>query len=51
VKAKGIRVKVDRCDNAKEQMVPLKKMCWEHGIMVEYISTEWKGRKTISNRS
>jgi hypothetical protein len=29
---------VVRCDNAKEQMVPLKKMCWEHGIMVEYIA-------------
>jgi hypothetical protein len=34
MKARGIRVKVVRCDNAKEQMVPLKKICWEHGIMV-----------------
>jgi transposase InsO family protein len=36
MKARRIRVKMVRCDNAKEQMVSLKKMCWEHGIMVEY---------------
>jgi transposase InsO family protein len=38
MKSIGIRVKVSRCDNAKEQMVPLKKMGWEHGIMVEHIA-------------
>jgi hypothetical protein len=38
MKAKGIKVKEFRCDNAKEQMVPLKKMCWENGVMVEYVA-------------
>jgi hypothetical protein len=28
MKASGIRVKTVRCDNTKEQMVPLKIMCW-----------------------
>jgi hypothetical protein len=36
----GIRnkVKTIRCDNAKEQMAPLKNMCWAHGVMVEYVA-------------
>jgi transposase InsO family protein len=55
IKERGIRVKVARCDNAKEQMVPLKKMFWEHGIMVEYIAPytpQQNGKvERISNRS
>jgi hypothetical protein len=38
MKASGIRVKMVRCDNAKEQMVPLKNMCWANGVMVEYVA-------------
>jgi hypothetical protein len=38
MKASGIRVKTVRCDNAKEQMVPLKNMCWANGVMVEYVA-------------
>jgi hypothetical protein len=31
-----------RGDNAKERMVPLKKMCWENGVMVEYeLELKW----------
>jgi hypothetical protein len=37
MKAMGIRVKTVRCDNAKEQMAPLKDMCWENGVLVEYV--------------
>jgi hypothetical protein len=36
--SKRIKVKVVRCRNAKERMVPLKKMCWEKGVMVEYVA-------------
>jgi hypothetical protein len=38
MKASGMRVKTVRCDNAKEQMAPLKDMCWENGVLVEYIA-------------
>jgi hypothetical protein len=38
MKARGMKVKVVRNDNAKEQIVPLKKMCWENGVMVEYVA-------------
>jgi hypothetical protein len=38
MKASGIRVKTVRCDNAKEQKIPLKNMCWAHGIIVEYVA-------------
>jgi hypothetical protein len=38
MKASGIRVKTVRCDNAKEQMVPWKNMCWANGVMVEYVA-------------
>jgi hypothetical protein len=38
MKARATRVKVVRCDNAKEQMAPLKKMCWENEVMVEYVA-------------
>jgi ribosomal protein S10 len=38
MKPSGIRVKSVRCDNAKEQMVPLKNMCWANGVMVEYVA-------------
>jgi hypothetical protein len=37
-KASGIRVKTMRCDNAKEQMVPLNSICWSNGVMVEYVA-------------
>jgi hypothetical protein len=36
MKASGMRVKTVRCDNAKEQMAPLKDMCWANGVLVEY---------------
>jgi hypothetical protein len=38
IKASGMRVKTVRCDNAKEQMAPLKDMCWENGVLVEYVA-------------
>jgi hypothetical protein len=38
IKASGIRVKTVRCDSAKEQIVPLKNMCWEDGVMVDYVA-------------
>jgi hypothetical protein len=38
MKAMGIRVKTVRCDNAKEQMAPLKDMCWANGVLVEYVA-------------
>jgi hypothetical protein len=38
MKASGIRVKTVRCDNAKEQMAPLKDMCWVNGVLVEYVA-------------
>jgi hypothetical protein len=38
MKASGIRVKTVRCDNEKEQMAPLKDMCWENGVLVEYVA-------------
>jgi transposase InsO family protein len=38
MKASGMRVKTVRCDNAKEQMSPLKDMCWENGVLVEYVA-------------
>jgi uncharacterized membrane protein (DUF2068 family) len=36
MKASGIRVKPVRCDNEKEQMAPLKDMCWANGVLVVY---------------
>jgi hypothetical protein len=38
MKTSGIRVKTVRCDNAKEQMTPLKDMCWANGVLVEYVA-------------
>jgi hypothetical protein len=38
MKASGMRVKTVRCDNAKEQMAPLKDMCWANGVLVEYVA-------------
>jgi hypothetical protein len=38
MKAIGILVKTGRCDNAKEQMAPLKDMCWANGVLVEYVA-------------
>jgi hypothetical protein len=38
MKAMGIRVKTLRCDNAKEQMTPLKDMCLANGVLVEYVA-------------
>jgi hypothetical protein len=38
MKAKGMRVKTVRCDNAKEQMAPLKDMCWSNVVLVEYVA-------------
>jgi transposase InsO family protein len=38
MKASGMRVKTVRCDNTKEQMAPLKDMCWENGVLVEYVA-------------
>jgi hypothetical protein len=38
MKVSRIRVKMVRCDNAKEQMVPLKNMCWANDVMIEYIA-------------
>jgi hypothetical protein len=38
MKASGIQVKTVRCDSAKEQMIPLKNMCWANGVMVEYVA-------------
>jgi hypothetical protein len=35
MKAMGIRIKTVRCDNVKEQMAPLKDMCWANGVLVE----------------
>jgi ribosomal protein S10 len=37
MKAMGKRVKTVRGDNAKEQRAPLKDMCWENGVLVEYV--------------
>jgi hypothetical protein len=54
MKASGMRVKTVRYDNAKEQMAPLKDMCWANGVLVEYVApytataTEWESRKTVS---
>jgi transposase InsO family protein len=33
-----MRIKTVRCDNAKEQMQPLKNMCWELGVQIEYVT-------------
>jgi hypothetical protein len=38
MKASGIKVKIVRCNISKEQMVPLKNMCWANGVMVEYVA-------------
>jgi hypothetical protein len=38
MKATGIRVRTVRCDNAKEQMVPVKNMCGSNGFMIEYVA-------------
>jgi hypothetical protein len=54
MRASGMRVKTVRCDNAKEQMAPLKDMCWENGVLVEYVAPytpqqKWESRETISH--
>jgi hypothetical protein len=33
-----MRIKTVRCDNAKEQIQPLKDMCWELGIQIEGVA-------------
>jgi hypothetical protein len=38
MKTSGMRVKTVRCNNAKEQVAPLKDMCWANGVLVEYVS-------------
>jgi hypothetical protein len=38
MKASVMRVKTVRCDHAKEQMAPLKDMCWANGVLVEYVA-------------
>jgi transposase InsO family protein len=38
MKASGIQVKTVRCDNAKEQMKPLKDRCCANGVLVEYVA-------------
>jgi hypothetical protein len=39
----GIQVKMIRCDNAKEQMAPLKDMCWANGVLHHiYTATSFK---------
>jgi hypothetical protein len=45
MKATGICVKTVRCENAKEQKVPLKTMCWSNGVMVEYATTPYTPHK------
>jgi hypothetical protein len=39
MKASGIRVKTVRCNNAKDQMVPLDNMCRANGVMVDYVAS------------
>jgi hypothetical protein len=50
MKASGMRVKTVRCDNAKEQMAPLKDMCWENGVLVEYVAPYGEKRRENSLR-
>jgi transposase InsO family protein len=38
MKASGMRVKTVICDNAKEQMAPLKDMCWANGVLGEHVA-------------
>jgi hypothetical protein len=38
LKTRGLRIKTVRCDNANEQMQPLKNMCWELGVQIEYVA-------------
>jgi hypothetical protein len=38
MKATGICVKTVRCENAKEQKVPLKTMSWTNAVIVEYVA-------------
>jgi hypothetical protein len=33
-----MRIKRVKCDNAKGQMQPLKNMCWELGVQIEYVA-------------
>jgi transposase InsO family protein len=38
LKTRGTRIKTISCDNAKEQMQPLKNMCWELGVQIECVA-------------
>jgi transposase InsO family protein len=38
LKTRGMRIKTVRCDNDKEQIQPLKNMCWELGVQIEYVA-------------
>jgi hypothetical protein len=38
LKAKGIHIETIRCDNAKEQVIPLKNMCCANDILVDYVA-------------
>jgi transposase InsO family protein len=38
LKTRGMRIKTVSCDNAKEQMKPLKNMCWELGVQIDYVA-------------
>jgi hypothetical protein len=35
---RGMRINTVRCDNAKGQMQPLKNMCWELVVQIEYVA-------------
>jgi transposase InsO family protein len=52
LKTRGMRFKAVRCDNAKEQMQPLKNMCWELGVQIKYVApyTPQQNRKVESER-
>jgi transposase InsO family protein len=36
---RGMIIKTVRCENAKEQMQPLKNMCWELRVQIEYVAS------------
>jgi transposase InsO family protein len=50
IQATGIRVKTVMYDNAKEQMVPLKKMCWVNVVMVEYVAPYTSQKKNENQK-
>jgi hypothetical protein len=39
--------KTIRCDNAKEQMAPLKDICWANGVLVEHVAPKQESRKIV----